>query len=380
MSGATADAAVAPTERPRHHLGWQITGRCNRHCSYCLRLRQDRPASELGEDACARILDSYLDFARRNGFAAGIMYSGGNPLLRRDLPRLLQRTREARSEGLVEHVSMLANPETIDDAMAGLLGECIDSITISLDGRPENNDRMRGQGSHAAVVAAIPRLVAAGLRVGVKFTLSRLNALDVPYVYDVAGSLGASSVGIGIMSRPDGAGDLSDLMIRPAEYRRHLLSLVEYDDQADAGQRRFSRSAHRLQRGPSALLYHELGRFDEFVERLARQEDDPLSGFGTRRRRQPGDGALRGRSMFVVWEDGSVHASNPQAHPILGMVPQESFHEIHERRLRAGDQLPSFPARREPGAGPASAACRACPVRAHCAGDSPQCWRLHAAA
>lgn len=365
-------------DRPRHHLGWQITGRCNRRCPYCLRLRQDKPASELGAAACARILDAYLDFVQRSGFVAGIMYSGGNPLLRPDLPQLLRRTAEARSAGLVEHVSMLANPETVDDAMAGLLGECIDSITISIDGRPEGNDRMRGPGSHAAAVAAIPRLVAVGLRVGVKFTLSRHNLLDAPYVLDLARSLGAVSVGIGIMSRPDGAGDLSDMLIGPDDYRRHLIGMVAYDDLADEGRRRFARRSQRLQRGLQALLYHELGRYEEFLRRSGDPDEEPFSGFGTRRARQPA--AMRGRNMFVVWEDGSVHASNPQAHPILGMVPQESFLGIHERRLRSGDCLPVFPLRRDPYAEPASAVCRDCPVRAHCAGDSPHCWRLHAAA
>lgn len=381
MIPATEEPAAAEAEdpRPRHHLGWQITGVCNRRCPYCLRLREDKPVSELDAAACARILDSYLDFVRRNGFAGSIMYSGGNPMLRRDLPRLLARTGEARAEGLIEHISILANPETIDEATAHHLGQCrVDSVSISLDGRPEHNDRMRGPGSHAAAVAAIPRLVAAGVRVSVKYTLTRWNIDDVPYVYDLARTLGAVSVGIGIMREPDGAGDLGDLRVAPADYRRHLLGLVHYDDLADDGQRRFAGSAQRFQRGGlNALLYHELGRYDEYRRRFAAMAAEDGPGLPGARRRRDG---RRGRGMFVVWEDGSVHASNGEAHPILGMVPQESFQAIHERRIAEGREFAALHRRRsERTAAPPPVACAACPVRSHCPGEDPLCWRLAAA-
>lgn len=358
-----------PTPARQHvHLGWQLTGACNRSCPYCLRLRTDKPSAELDEEACARILESYLDFLRLNAFIGSIMYSGGNPMLRRDLPRLLERTGWAKGEGLIDQVTILANPETIDQATAAHLAACrVDVVFISLDGRGENNDRMRGRGSHDAALRAIPRLIAAGVRVNIKFTLSRYNLRDAPYVFEVARSLGVGSVGIGIMSEPSAAEAIADMLVSAEDYREHLLSLVQYDDLADDGQRRFARASVRLRRGLHALLYHELGRLDEFRRRLDEEDGDAFPGVGPR---------PAGR-MFVVWEDGSVHASNPEAYPILGMVPQESFQAIHLRRIAEGRDRPFRHGRRDPAsAHPAAPACAACPVRAHCAGDDPHCWRL----
>lgn len=362
-------------EKAHHHLGWQITGRCNHACRYCLRRRTDKPTSELDAQACAAILDSYLDFVGRNNLAGSIMYSGGNPLLREDLPALLETTGRAKAAGLIDHVSFLANPETLDDALAAHLAVCkVDSFAISLDGRREANDRMRGAGSFDAAIAGIRRLVGVGISVNIKFTLSRLNANDVPFVFDTALALGVRSVGIGIMSKPDAADDLSDLMITPAEYRRHLLSLLAYDDAANEAQKRMLQSNLRFGRGLYALLFHELGRYEEFQARM--READSLPG--RRPRMFGGPGGAQRRGMFVVWEDGSVHISNGRAQPILGRVPQESFQTIQARRIAEGRDEGFVHAQRvDPRLSqPTSPACAACPVREYCAGDNRLCWKL----
>ena len=362
-------------EKSHHHLGWQITGRCNHDCRYCLRRREDKPTSELDANACAAILDAYLDFVRQNNFIGSIMYSGGNPMLREDLPELLETTGRAKAAGLIGHVSILANPETIDDKTAAHLAACqVDSVSISLDGRKEANDRMRGEGSFDAALSGIRRLVGAGIGVSIKFTLSRLNANDVPFVFDTALALGVRSVGIGVMSKPNAADDLSDLMITPAEYRAHLLSMLAYDDAANEAQKRMIQSNLRFGRGLYALLFHELGRYEEFKERMQKADSVPGRragrGFGG-----PGGGLRRG--MFVVWEDGSVHISNSNAQPILGRVPQESFQRIQERRVAEGRDHAFVHMPRDPKLSqPKSAACAACPVREYCPGDNRSCWKL----
>ncbi len=359
-------------DRPRHHLGWQITGKCNRACRYCLRRRTDKPTFELGEEDCARILESYLDFVAGNRMTASIMFSGGNPMLRPDLPVLLRRTLRAKDAGILDHTCILANPETMDAQAIGNIAECrVDQVVISLDGRKENNDRMRGAGSFDAAVAAIRNLSSAGVAVNVKYTLSRYNVYDVQYTRDLAMSLGARHVGIGIISPPDGAGDLSDLMLTPAEYREYLLDTLRHFESLPEERRAEYQSPMRMNRGLYALLFHELGRYEEFRERTRQISVHPAFG----PRALPGSG--QGRGMFVVWEDGSVHASNPNAHPILGQVPQESFQAIHERRMANGPN-PSF--RRMPrdsqNACPTHEVCMSCPVREHCPGDNRYCWKL----
>src|SRR5208283_2733467 len=222
-------------------------------------------------------------------------------------------------------------------------------------------------------VTVIRKLANAGIRVNIKFTLSRYNINDVPYVFDLAISLGAKSVGIGNMSQPNATEDLSDLMISPAEYRKHLLSMLEYDDSANEAQKQLIQSSLRFNRGLYALLFHELGRYDEFKERIQKHGNSPFPHHGP----MPGDPEGQRSGMFVVWEDGSVHVSNANAQPILGTVPQESFQAIHERRIAEGrnQDFPHIP--RDPRlANPKNEACAMCPVREHCHGDNRYCWKL----
>lgn len=359
-------------QKPRHHLGWQITGKCNRYCRYCLRLRADKPTFELGEEDCARILESYLDFVAGNGMEASIQFSGGNPMLRPDLPSLLRRTIRAKNEGILGHTTILANPETLDGEAIANIAECkVDVIFISLDGRKENNDYMRGPGSFDAAVAAIKNLSDAGVTVHVKYTLSRRNVHDVQYTRDLTLSLGAKHMAIGILSQPNTAGDLSDLTLTPNEYREYLLDTLRHIESLPQEQRAESQVYMRFHRGLYALLFCELGRYEEFQEFVRESQTHP--GFPHGRMR----GFGRRRGMFVVWEDGGVHASNANAQPPLGQVPQESFQTIHQRRMASGvDQdAPRMP-KNPKNANHKSETCRSCIVREHCHGDNPHCWKL----
>jgi MoaA/NifB/PqqE/SkfB family radical SAM enzyme len=124
-------------------------------------------------------------------------------------------------------------------------------------------------------------------------------------------------------------------------------------------------------RGLYALLFHELGRYDEFKERVRQRSKHPAFSRGRMR-----DFAKR-RGMFVVWEDGGVHASNANAQPPLGHVPQESFEEIHERCRANGKEqdLPSMLWNHQDTI-PKNEVCWTCLVRERCRGDNCYCWKL----
>lgn len=359
------------SSRPHCHFAWQITGRCNHACRYCLRRRIDKPTAELGAEDCRRILENFLAYVRRQGMVADFCFSGGNPLLRADLPALLDRVAAARVEGLAGRISFLANPETLDAAaLDHLKAVGTSSFSVSLDGTREHNDAMRGAGAYDAAVRAIPELVACGIRVPVKFTLSRLNRFDLPGTVEQALSLGAESVGVGWMQTPDGAGDISDLVLTPAEYREFTVFTADYAAKLPESRRDLARILLRFGRGALALVADEEGRLDDF-----RRQDAEL---GLGRGRGPfGRPHNPGDTFFLLWEDGGVHPGNYwHPSPCVGYAQRDSFEDLAARLAALPQRRHApFDASREP----AAPVCRTCSVREFCHGDAPWCWRLAAA-
>lgn len=126
---------------------------------------------------------------------AGLMilaFSGGEPLLRRDIFRLIGRAVE---RDLV--VNIATNGSLISTAMARRLKDAkVSSVTVSLDGASaETHDAIRCfPGLFDKTVNAIRRLVAEDLRVVVSFTPMILNHAEGPDVVRLAYALGASAV------------------------------------------------------------------------------------------------------------------------------------------------------------------------------------------
>jgi MoaA/NifB/PqqE/SkfB family radical SAM enzyme len=106
-----------------------------------------------------------------------LILSGGEPLLR---PDLFTIARQAKARGFFTALS--SNGTLIDEAMAERIAEVgFDYVGISLDGLEETHDRFRRKaGAFAAALAALRLCRAAGLKVGVRFTLTRDNGYDLP--------------------------------------------------------------------------------------------------------------------------------------------------------------------------------------------------------
>jgi radical SAM protein with 4Fe4S-binding SPASM domain len=59
-------------------------------------------------------------------------------------------------------------------------------VGISLDGMEEINDRFRGvKGAFDAALAGIKNCQAAGIKVGLRFTINRFNVNEVPHIFDL---------------------------------------------------------------------------------------------------------------------------------------------------------------------------------------------------
>lgn len=160
-----------------------VSQRCNLACRHCYSL--SGPGAADGVPA-ALFAEALSDAATLGYNVAG--FSGGEPLLYGALPELL---RHAKAVGLVTTVT--TNGILLGRRRLAQLSGNADLIAISLDGKPQSHDRMRGlPGAFEAMVRRLPELRESGIPFGFIFTLTLHNLDELPWVADFALEQGAS--------------------------------------------------------------------------------------------------------------------------------------------------------------------------------------------
>jgi radical SAM protein with 4Fe4S-binding SPASM domain len=144
-------------EHPLRYLFLEITRRCNLACAYCgSDCHQKGSRAEMSIAEWQRILrDLAADFDAKKIMVA---VTGGEPLIKEGVFDLF-----AELKKLGFPYGMVCNGGLLDAEAARRLVEVgIGSISLSMDAPPEVNDRLRGQGTSAAVERAIAHLRVAG--------------------------------------------------------------------------------------------------------------------------------------------------------------------------------------------------------------------------
>lgn len=181
-------------------LGTLITNySCNLRCVMCdLPLRVSRYGKEglqpLSTEETLSLID---DFARIG--TSGLGFTGGEPMMRKDLFELLARSKR---RGMITHLN--TNGTFLDrEAATRLIHLGVDSVNLSLDGTTEStHDGIRGQkGSFREVVEAARNLEEARkehpqsrLKLKLVLVLSRDNLAEARSLLDMRRELGADSV------------------------------------------------------------------------------------------------------------------------------------------------------------------------------------------
>jgi heme d1 biosynthesis radical SAM protein NirJ len=177
---------VRPTvERPSPRKGpppgpvviWNLVRRCNLTCQHCYAFAADHDfPGELTTAEAFRTLED-LKAAR----VPALILSGGEPLMR---PDLFDITARARDIGF--YLALSSNGTLIDDTNIGRIAAAgYDYVGVSLDGMAATHDRFRRRtGAFQASLRGIRLCHDAGLKVGLRFTLTQDNAADLPAQLD----------------------------------------------------------------------------------------------------------------------------------------------------------------------------------------------------
>lgn len=157
---------------------WNLIRRCNLNCIHCYALSADVDfKGELSTDEVFEVMDDLKTFR-----VPVLILSGGEPLLRPDIFEISQR---AKSMGF--YVGLSSNGALIDERMADKIAEIgYDYVGISLDGVGAVHDDFRRQeGCFDKSIIGMRALMARGIKVGMRFTITERNAVSLPAMLDL---------------------------------------------------------------------------------------------------------------------------------------------------------------------------------------------------
>ena len=120
----------------------------------------------------------------------GFHFTGGEPILRSDLPYILDYARQCGFS-----TSILSNGTLISADVAGRLRKAgVRDVQVSLDGTEQVHDRIRGIGSFKRALRGIENLVHQGIDTYINMTLSRLNINEIDGLVCLARDLGIQMI------------------------------------------------------------------------------------------------------------------------------------------------------------------------------------------
>ena len=152
---------------------WNLIRRCNLTCKHCYSISADKDFSgELSTQEIFGVMDDLKRFR-----VPVLILSGGEPLLRHDIFVIAQRAKRMGFYVGLSSNGTLINEGNIEEIRAANF----DYTGISLDGIEETHDRFRRKrGAFDASLAGIRLCREAGIKIGVRYTMTRDNAHDLP--------------------------------------------------------------------------------------------------------------------------------------------------------------------------------------------------------
>ncbi len=154
-----------------------ITKRCNLKCIHCYAGSSDvAPYNELSTDRWLHVLDDLAEFG-----CPVVLFSGGEPLLHPDIIKLTKHAVASGLRAVISSNGTLLTPEMAEE----LASSGLSYIGISLDGGSETHDRFRGvNGAFDKTLAGLRNARDAGIKTGIRFTMTRRNIDDIPVIIE----------------------------------------------------------------------------------------------------------------------------------------------------------------------------------------------------
>ena len=287
---------------------WNVTRRCNLRCVHCYAHAKDHAeADELTTEQGKSLLDDLAAFG-----VPVVLFSGGEPLVRQDLPELASY---AVGRGMRAVIS--TNGTLITAPVARTLKEIgLSYVGISLDGMQEVNDRFRAvPGAFRSALDGIRNCQAAGIKVGLRFTINRFNVQEIPSIFQLIEEMDIPRVCFYHLVYAGRGSELVEQDLSLADSRKTLDLIIDHTRRLhEAGKPKEVLTVENHADGPYIylrMLKENPERAKEVMELLKWNE-----------------GNNSGRGIGCVSWDGAVHADQFWRHYSFGNVKERPFSEI----------------------------------------------------
>ncbi|MDR0826546.1 MAG: heme b synthase [Desulfovibrio sp.] len=205
-----------PGVPPIRLIAWEVTRSCNLACKHCrAEARLDPYPGELSTFEAKALIDTFPECGEPI-----IIFTGGEPLLRRDIFELVEH---ARGKNL--RCVMAPNGTLITEELAEKIrGSGIARCSISLDGADAaGHDVFRGvPGAFAAALRGIELLKVRGVEFQINTTVTKGNLNSFKDIFALAEKLGAAAWHIFLLVPMGRAAALGEEVISAAEYEEVL--------------------------------------------------------------------------------------------------------------------------------------------------------------
>jgi 12,18-didecarboxysiroheme deacetylase len=287
---------------------WNVTRRCNLKCIHCYAQARDESFdNEMSTTEGRTLIDDLTAFG-----VPVVLFSGGEPLMRPDLAELAGYAVAKGMRAVISTNGTLITPEaarTLKDIGLSYVG-------ISLDGMEPIHDRFRAvKGSFQAALAGIRNTQAAGIKVGLRFTINKFNVGEIPAVFDLLEEMDIPRVCFYHLVYAGRGSKLVKDDLSHAESRRAVDLIIDR-----------TRDLHARGKPKEVLTVDNHADGPYLYLRLLKE--DPERAKEVMELLEMNEGNNSGRGIGCVSWDGQVHADQFWRHTSFGNVRERPFSAI----------------------------------------------------
>jgi 12,18-didecarboxysiroheme deacetylase len=287
---------------------WNVTRACNLKCIHCYAHAVSRSReTELTTEQAKTMIDDLAQFG-----VPVLLFSGGEPLVR---PDLVELARYAVAKGMRAVISTNGTLITREKAKE-LKSVGLSYVGVSLDGMEAINDQFRGKkGAFREAMQGIRNCQDAGLKVGLRFTINRMNMDEVSRIFDLLEASNIPRVCFYHLVYAGRGSDLIDQDLDHAETRKVVdLIMDRTKDLHDRGMAKEVLTVDNHADGPYVYL------------RMLRQRDPRAEEVLSLLKMNEGNNS--GRGIGCISWDGSVYADQFWRHCSFGNILERPFSKI----------------------------------------------------
>ncbi len=220
-----SDALRYSSEKTHRPIAvYNCTTRCNLKCLHCYSSSgASKSASELSTSQAKELISQLADYR-----CPVVLFSGGEPLLREDIFELIAHAGKVGIKAVIS-----TNGTLIDKTQAAkLAGAGISYVGISIDGPEPFHDKFRAsKGSFQATMQGFANCRKAGIRMGLRFTITKHNAGQIEAVFDIAETAAIRRICFYHLIRMGRAKDMEDAVLSQQQTRLVVNTIIDKTDQ-----------------------------------------------------------------------------------------------------------------------------------------------------